>query len=237
MNNISNDVISECIIFFLDEISLFRFSMTNKQFRSCFIKGKWSIETSIKLIVHVIENDTLMDKIEKILLPIEFRCEKTNDFWPTNLHGILKKKNKENLIEWIKKSGYPYSTYTYTYTYNFRFHHYYDDDDIYIFNDDWYDEIYDDVNDCKTDEEDENNFIIKECKKKNKQINFYEIYEDEIYEDDEIDYDNETDRKKDDNICEYDENNMNDFDNSYGNVYNKNFIQKPTLWDFIVNKF
>ena len=226
MNNIPIDIISVCIMFFLDEKSIVRFSMTNKKINSCFLEGKWSIETCIKLIVHV--DDILIDKIEKILLPIEFRCEKI-DFWPMNICDILKKKKRDKLLKWIEKSTCMFFLKTYSFrSYNFRSYIDDDYDNLYI-----YDYPYDDndTNENSSESEDEylNSYFIRECKKKNKQIDYYGIYKNEIDCDYEINNHNENDDYNDN----YEEN-ENDLNNNLKNTDGeKFFIKKPTIWDFL----
>ena len=166
MENIPFDIISVCVMIFLDEKSIVRFSMTNKKIMDCFLKGIWSIETCIKLIVHV--NDILIDKIENILLPIEFRCDKI-DLWPLNICDVLRNKKKDKLLKWIQKSTYMFS-YRYVFPisniHGFRLYNIDDDDCYYINYDDdcYYDETYE--NSIMSEDDDENCYFIRECKKK-----------------------------------------------------------------------
>lgn len=177
MDLIPIDIISNEIFMFLDERSLMLFSMTNKNIMFHFKNSKWSLELCIKLIIYVINNDELIEKIKNILIPITFKCN-TIDFWPPKLCEILKKNNRLNLLNWVKKSGCP--NYIYCSNYHRCYDDYYDE-----YNESWcdyLDDIWFDQNELKKDQDDEeeNVLYIKECKKKNRQIDFNEIYEDEI---------------------------------------------------------
>lgn len=222
MDMIPIDIISNEIIMFLDERSLVLFSMTNKKNMICFKKSKWLPEICIKLIIYVINNDELIEKIKNILIEINFKCDKY-DFWSPKLYDILKKNNRLELLSLLEKIGCP----NYFFQNNYNYHHrHYDYDDI---NNDYPDD-YDfwlDQNDNieqKNNKNDDDNYIlyIKECKKKNRQINYDDIYEIETY------YYNDLDQEiYDDDFTTYDDAHINCINNE-----NIKYIGKSTLGDY-----
>ena len=217
MNSFPIEIISNEISPFLDEKSMILFSITNKKHLEIFQMETWSVVRCINLIQFVIKNRFLMSKIKKILFPIKFICTQF-EFWPPHLSKLLEINRHFDLLNWMKESGCP-PPIRRIYSYSSDYDYDYDYDDLYI-NDEYYDD----------DKEDENiilnEYFTKECKKKNKKIDFNKIIDDESF--DEISPNEVYDEYSSDD----DEYSSDDDDISCYMIQNQ---KKTTLGDFFPN--